>query len=295
MRARQHLIRMGAVHKLVWNEERELQEVHLNVTVKAEGQDNEWEERCDVIRWAKCAIGETKNAGLDCHVSRKSASFELQEVATIRSATLWEDDNRGIFSCFFYYLLSFYDLTNYLVSFFFSSSSCNKNTAQTFTQEPNDRDFLEVMFGCESWSVVSDHQNNIQPGSMIRYIRREIFGLDSCLFVIRSQEGRIVIVLVFSAHSEAKHKNDHCSNKSVHCPDYQVSIVTFDGTTTIEIMAECSNLDNDVQYNQKKNSAEKFEWKKCNGARIELPLLPLVDVVSPIGRIFAVSILIDFS
>jgi hypothetical protein len=133
MGARHHFVCMGAVHKLVGNEERELQEVHLNVTVKAEGQDNEWEERCDVIRWAQCAISETKHAGLDCNVSRKSASFELQEVATIRSATLWENDDGGIFSSFFNCLLSFYDLTNYLVSFFFRSSSCNKNTAQTFT------------------------------------------------------------------------------------------------------------------------------------------------------------------
>jgi hypothetical protein len=83
MGARHHFVCMGAVHKLVGNEQRKLQEVHLNVTVKAEGQDNEWEERCDVIRWAQCAISETKHAGLDCNVSRKSASFELQEVAAI--------------------------------------------------------------------------------------------------------------------------------------------------------------------------------------------------------------------
>jgi hypothetical protein len=93
----------------------------------------------------------------DIKVSNESASFELQEIPAIRCASLREYDDRWILSCLFNYFLSICDLFNYLVSFFFCSSSCDKNAAQTFTQEPDDRNFLEVMFWCESWSVVSDH------------------------------------------------------------------------------------------------------------------------------------------
>ena len=148
---------MGAVHKVVGDEKRELQQVHFDVTVQTKGADHEGEERCDVIRRAHSTVSEFKHAGFHSKVSSESASFELQEVATIRGASLWEYDDGRILSCLFNYLLSICDLFNYLVSFFFCSSSCNKNTAQTFTQEPDDRNFLKVMFGSESRSVVSDH------------------------------------------------------------------------------------------------------------------------------------------
>jgi len=148
---------VGAVHDVVGDEKRELKEVHFDVTVQAKGTDHEWEERCDVIRRAHSSVGKFEHTGFDGKVSCESASFELQKIPAIRCASLWENDDGWILSCLFNYLLSICDLFNYLVSFFFCSSSCDENAAQTFTQEPDDRNFLEVMFGCESWSVVSDH------------------------------------------------------------------------------------------------------------------------------------------
>lgn len=93
---------------------------------------------------------------------------------------------------------------------------------------------------------------------MIRYIRREIFWVYSRLFVIWSQERSIVIILIFSGHSKAARQNNEGSNNPIHVTEHKVSVVAFDWSATIKVMAKCSDPDHNVQNYQKENCTKKF-------------------------------------
>ena len=120
------------VQELVWNECRQLIDHCLEIEC-AHVQYEEWKEWDTIISVIKHIPLILNNYRRHCTLCHEGSLLEFEQLLTIWSSAFCKHNNGRICALLFNDVLSFTDVFNNLISFILSSTSCNKDTADSLT------------------------------------------------------------------------------------------------------------------------------------------------------------------